>query len=111
MQTGKLTVAQLTGASKPVTTPSPSAIAKPAPTPKPGTFVVTSISLGHPSYAIINGISRTEGAPVEAKGVTGWKVSRITDGGILLMNGSAVYPIRLSLPDIRPLNDSLRPLN
>jgi len=116
LQTGRLTVAQLTGAAQAAATPSPAAhavpaAAPPAPTPKPGTFVLSSISLGHPSYAIINGVARTEGAPVTAPGVTGWKLSRIMEGGILLMSGTTVFPIRLTVPDIRPLDDNLHPLN
>lgn len=85
--------------------------AAPAPPLKPDTFVVTSISIGQPSFAIINGTSRVEGDPVEAPGATGWKVKRITDGEVLLQNGSTITTIPLSAPGIKPLDDQLHPLN
>ena len=78
---------------------------------KPNTFVVTSISLGEPSFAIINGRSLIVGDPVAAPGVTGWKVSRIVDGAVLLQNGSTFTSLPLSLPGIKPLDDQLHPLN
>jgi len=83
----------------------------PVPPLKPGAFVVTSISLGRPSIAIINGISHMEGDPLKAPGVTGWKVKRIVDGGIWLQNGAAVASIPLTLPGLKPLDDQLHPLN
>jgi len=78
---------------------------------KPNTFVVTSISLAQPSFAIINGQSRTVGDPVAAPGVTGWKVMRIVDGTVLLQNGPTVASLPLSLPGIKALDDQLHPLN
>jgi hypothetical protein len=81
------------------------------PAPKAGTFVVTAISLGQPSFAIVNGKSRIEGDPVEAPGVTGWKVKQIVDGAVYLQNGATVTSIPLSLPGIKPLDDKLQPLN
>ena len=73
--------------------------------------MVTSISLGEPSFAIINGRSLIVGDPVAAPGVTGWKVSRIVDGAVLLQNGSTFTSLPLSLPGIKPLDDQLHPLN
>jgi hypothetical protein len=89
--------------------PAPSAA--PVPPLKPGTFVVSSISIGAPSFAIINGISRVEGDPVEAPGVTGWKVRLIVDGAVVLQNGSTLTSLPLSTPGIQPLDDQLKPLN
>jgi len=85
--------------------------ATPVPPLKPDAFVVTSISMGQPSIAIINGTSRVEGDPVEAPGVTGWKVSRIVDGAVVFQNGSALATVLLSTPGLNPLNDQLHPLN
>jgi len=78
---------------------------------KPNAFVVTSISLGQPSYAIINGQSRTEGDALTAPGVTGWKVRQIADGVVSVQNGSTVTALGISTPGIKPLNDELHPLN
>jgi hypothetical protein len=78
---------------------------------KAGAFVVTSISLGQPSIAIINGTSHAEGDPIEAPGVTGWKVMRIGDGTVWVQNGSTVAALPLTLPGIKPLDDELHPLN
>ena len=92
--------------------PAASSVRAPAIAPlKPGAFVVTSISLGQSSFAIINGKSRLEGDPIEAPGVTGWKVKRIVDGAVWVQNGSVVTPLPLSTPGIKPLDDQLRPLN
>jgi hypothetical protein len=89
--------------------PAPSAM--PVPALKPDAFVVTSISLGQPSIAIINGTSRVEGDPVEAPGLTGWKVRQIEDGAVVLQNGSTLATLPLSTPGIKPLDDELHPLN
>jgi hypothetical protein len=78
---------------------------------KPGAFVVTSISIGQPSFAIINGRSRSEGDALEAPGVTGWSVARITEEAVLVRNGSTYASLPLSTPDMKPLDDSLKPLN
>lgn len=92
-----------------------SAIAIPVAIPvaalKQDTFVVSSISLGQTGFAIINGQSRVEGDPVDAPGVTGWKVKRIGDGMVWLQNGSTLTSIPLSTPGIKPLDDQLHPLN
>ena len=85
--------------------------AKPIAPPKEGTFVVSSISLGQPSIAIINGQSRVQGDPVEAAGVTGWTVSQITEDAVVLRNGVTLASIPLATPGIKPLNDELHPLN
>jgi hypothetical protein len=77
----------------------------------PASFVVTSISLGQPSYAIINGTSHAVGDAVEAPGVTGWKVARIVDGTVWLQNGATFAALPLSTPGIKPLDDTLHPLN
>lgn len=95
----------------------PGAGAKTAPTPvpapplKPDAFVVTSISIGQPSFAIINGTSRLQGDPVDAPGVTGWKVRQILDDSVILQNGSTLATLPLSAPGIKPLDDQLHPLN
>jgi hypothetical protein len=83
----------------------------PVPAPAAGTFVVTSISIGQPSFAIINGTSRVAGDPVEAPGATGWTVKQIVDGAVILQNGSTLTTIPLSTPGIKPLDDDLHPLN
>jgi len=98
-----------TKALAPHAAPAPSAA--PIPPLKPDTFVVTSISLGQPSIAIINGSSHVEGDPVEAPGVTGWKVRQIVDGAVVLQNGSTLATLPLSTPGIKPLDDELHPLN
>jgi len=95
----------------PVTNAVQAVAALVAPSLPPDTFVVSSISIGQPSFAIINGVSRVEGDPVEAPGVTGWKVRQITEDAVLLQNGSTVTPVPLSAPGIQPLDDSLKPLN
>lgn len=78
---------------------------------QPGTFVVTSISLTEPSFAIINGISRAVGAPLEAPGVTGWKVARIMDGSVVVQNGATYTTLPLTTPEMKALDDNLKPLN
>ena len=107
--------AQASAAPSPVfhSAPAPSAVpaAPPVAPLNPGAFVVTSISIGQPSFAIINGTSRVEGDPVEAPGVTGWKVRQIVDGAVVLQNGSTVASVPLSTPGIKPLDDALHPLN
>ena len=77
----------------------------------PAAFVVTSISLGQPSFAIINSASYTVGDSVAAPGVTGWKVKTIMDGTVLLQNGAAFTTLQLTTPGIKPLDDDLHPLN
>jgi hypothetical protein len=84
---------------------------KPAEPPKPGTFVVTSISLSQPSFAIINGKARFVGDNVEVPGATGWKVSQIADGFVYLQNGTTFTTLPLNTPSIKPLDDQLKPLN
>lgn len=90
---------------------APAPAASPVPLFKPDTFVVTSISMGDPSFAIINGVSRTVGDPVEAPGVTGWKVRQIGNGKVWFQNGSSVESVALTAPGLNPLNDQLHPLN
>jgi hypothetical protein len=85
--------------------------APPVPPLKPDTFVVTSVSVGQPSFAIINGISHAEGDPLTAPGVTGWKVHRILDDSVLLQNGKTFASVPLSTPGMKPLDDTLHPLN
>jgi hypothetical protein len=92
-------------------TKAPAAPVAPVAPLKPDAFVVTSISLGQPSFAIINGKSRTVGDPVEAPGATGWKVKQIIDGAVWLQNGAALASLPLSTPGIKPLDDQLHPLN
>jgi len=110
LQSGKLTLGQFSHAAHAAVSAVAPAPAK-VPPPPAGTFVVTSILLGQPSIAIINGKSQAEGAAVDAPGVTGWKVSRILDGVVWMKNGVTLAPIPLTLPGIKPLDDSLRPLN
>jgi len=86
--------------------PAPSVV-----TLDPNTFVVTSISIGQPSFAIINGTAKVVGDAVEASGVTGWKVSQIEDGTVWLQNGASLAALHLSTPGIKALDDNLRPLN
>ena len=90
---------------------APTPAAAPVPPLKPDTFVITSISVGQPSFAIINGVSRVEGDAVEAPGVTGWKVRLIVDGAVVLQNGSTLTSLPLTTPGIKPLDDQLHPLN
>ncbi len=85
--------------------------AAPVPPLNPKAFTVTSISIGQPSIAIINGVSRVAGDPVEAPGVTGWKVRQILDDAVILQNGATQATLPLSTPGINPLNDQLHPLN
>jgi len=117
VNSGKLNLNKYLSLSKP-----PAQVAAPAAVPvaapaapvaplKPDAFVVTSISLGQPSIAIINGTSRIEGDPIEAPGVTGWKVKRIVDGAVWLQNGATVASLPLTLPGIKALDDNLHPLN
>jgi hypothetical protein len=94
-----------TVAVKPAPAPAP------VPTPKPDAFVVTSISLGQPSFAIINGVSHVEGDSLEAPGVSGWKVHQIVDGAVILQNGATTATIPETTPGLKPLNDDLHPLN
>jgi hypothetical protein len=105
--------AQAAGAplAAPVATGARAPAAAPVAALNPGTFVVTSISIGQPSFAIINGTSRVEGDAVEAAGVAGWKVKQIVDGAVVLQNGSTVASVPLSTPGIKPLDDSLHALN
>ena len=78
---------------------------------KPGAFIVTSISLSPPAFAIINGRSRIVGDPVEAPGVIGWKVARVMDGAVILQNGGSFATLPLTAPGLKPLDDELKPLN
>jgi hypothetical protein len=121
VQSGKISLHQILPIQKaPVQASAPKAApsapraaptAVPVPPLKPDTFIVTSISIGQPSFAIINGISRVEGDPVQAPGVTGWKVSRVLENAVLLQNGSAFASLPLSTPGLKPLDDALHPLN
>lgn len=87
-------------------------VATPAvPPPSPGTFVVTSISIGQQSFAIINGTSHSVGDAVAAPGAAGWSVRQITEDGVVLQNGATLATIPLSTPGLKPLNDNLKPLN
>ena len=106
VESGKLSLNKFFNAPK-----SAAIAAPPVPAPKAGTFVVTSISMGQSSFAIINGKSRVEGDPVEAPGVLGWKVSRITDDAVWLKNGSTLTALPLTMPGMKPLDDTLHPLN
>ncbi|HEX4083745.1 MAG TPA: hypothetical protein VHY22_02450 [Chthoniobacteraceae bacterium] len=90
------------------------AVAHAASTPAPlkaGAFVVTSISVGRPSYAIINGVSHAEGDTLSAPGATGWRVRRIDDAVVWVQNGMTVTSIPLTTMALKPLNDTLHPLN
>jgi hypothetical protein len=92
-------------------------VSKPAPAAPPvpplntAALAVTSISMGEPSFAIINGVSRTVGDSVDAPGAPGWKIKAITEGTVLLQNGTSVATLQLSDPGLKPLNDDLHPLN
>ncbi|MGA3169935.1 MAG: hypothetical protein ABSE62_02880 [Chthoniobacteraceae bacterium] len=115
IQSGKISVNGLFKAAK-TAAPSiaaalPSFHMAPVMPPKPGTFTVTSISLGQPSYAIINGQSRTVGDPAPAPGVFGWKVGRIEDGRVWLQNGATWFAVPLTEPGLKPLDDTLNPVN
>lgn len=103
--------AAATTATNPKAHGSPAPSATPAPAFKPDTFIVTSISIGEPSFAIINGISRVVGDHVEAPGAAGWKVRQIVDGAVVLQNGPTLVSLPLSAPGIKPLDDVLHPLN
>jgi hypothetical protein len=83
----------------------------PSPTLPAGTFTVSSISVGNPSFAIINGTAKVAGDAVEANGVTGWSVRQITESTVVLQNGSGVAELPLTSPGLNPLNDKLNPLN
>lgn len=93
------------------------ALVKPAPSAPPvpplntAAFVVTSISLGQPSFAIINGASRTVGDSVDGPGAVGWKIKAIMEGTVLLQNGTSFATLTLTDPGLKPLNDDLHPLN
>jgi hypothetical protein len=82
-----------------------------APPPKPDAFVVTTISLGQPSIAIINGVSHAEGDILNAPGAKGWRVRKIMDGAVILQNGTTLATIPGSFPSLKPLDDQLHPLN
>jgi hypothetical protein len=101
----------LVSAANPKAHGSPAPSATPAPAFKPDTFIVTSISIGQPSFAIINGTSRVVGDHVEAPGVAGWKVRQIIDGAVVLQNGPTLVSLPLTTPGIKPLDDALHPLN
>jgi hypothetical protein len=103
--------APVAAAAAPAPHVAPAATPAPVPPLKPDTFVVTSISIGAPSFAIINGTSRVEGDPVEAPGVTGWRVRQIVDGAVVLQNRSTLATLPLSTPGFKPLDDELHPLN
>jgi hypothetical protein len=119
IQSGKISVNSLVKTAKEtaksaaptITSALPSFHTAPVMPPKPGTFTVTSISLGQPSYAIINGQSHAVGDPVQAPGVFGWKVGRIDDDRVWLQNGSTWSAVPLTEPGLNPLNDTLHPLN
>jgi hypothetical protein len=75
------------------------------------TFVVSSISIGNPSIAIINGISRVKGDLVETDSVKGWTVRQIRENAVVLQNAATLETIPLSTPELNPLDDTLKPLN
>jgi len=114
LQSGKLSLNQYFNVPKPVVVaqaaPHPAAPIA-VPPPKAGAFLITSISLGASSFAIINGKSRVQGDPVEAPGVTGWKVNQIVEGGVRLQNGATIVLVPVSEPGLKPLDDQLHPLN
>jgi len=115
IQSGKISTNRLFKAAKAAAPSIASALpalhTAPVMPPKAGTFTVTSISLGQPSYAIINGQSHAVGDPVQAPGVSGWKVGRIDDDRVWLQNGSTWSAVPLTEPGLNPLNDTLHPLN
>ena len=108
-QSGKLSLTMFS--KKPGLAGTASATVATVPPPKDGTFVVTTISVGQPSFAIINGTSHVEGDALEAPGVTGWKVRQIEDGAVVVQNGATLASLPLSTPGIKPLDDELHPLN
>jgi len=90
------------------------AAATSVPVPKsfpPDTFVVTSISLGNPSYAIINGFSYETDEEVNSNTAKGWFIRQITENSVILQNGDSIETVPLSTPKLQPLNDTLQPLN
>jgi hypothetical protein len=102
------TVAKVRPAAAPV------GAATPIPAPKsfpPDTFVVTSIAYGNPSYAIINGFSYENGQEVKNDSVKGWIIRQITENSVILQNGDSLETVPLSTPKLKPLDDTLQPLN
>jgi len=107
-----LNAPKVAGHATPLPAPSVSKVpSTPAVPPKAGTFVVTSISLTPPSFAIINGVSRVEGDPVDSTGTSGWKVRRIMDDSVVLQNGATFASLPVTTPGLKPLDDQLHPLN
>jgi hypothetical protein len=93
---------------------APVAAAVPIAAPKsfpPDTFVVTSIAIGSPSYAIINGFSYEIGQTVNSDTAKGWFIRQITGNSVVLQNGDSVETVPLSTPKLKPLDDTLQPLN
>jgi hypothetical protein len=99
------------GAPGSLAKPVNAALALIAPTFPPDTFVVSSISIGNPSFAIINGVSRFKDSLVETDTVKGWTVRTITENSVVLQNGRTLKTIPLSAPKLKPLDDTLQPLN
>jgi len=114
-QTGNLALPWLnlhtTASGNHFTSVAPSAPSAPVPPLKTESYVVTSISIGQPSIAIINGKSRAEGDPLDETEAKGWIIKRITEDAVLVQNGSATATLPLSSPDLKPLDDTLHPLN
>jgi hypothetical protein len=94
----------------PPSAPAPSVPAAPKSFP-PKTFVVSSISIGNPSFAIINGVSYTKDKEVQSDTVKGWIVRQITENSVILQNGDTAETVPLNSPDLKPLDDTLQPLN
>jgi hypothetical protein len=90
---------------------APSQAATPIPPPPPGTFIVTSLSAGPSGFAIINGHSYGVGDAVADPGASGWTIREIEDGDVILQNGATVTAIPLTDPGLKPLDDTLHPLN
>lgn len=104
----------------PATAPAQAAtaavVAKPSPPPlptafPPDTFVVSSISIGQPSFAIINGISRVKNELVETDKVKGWTVRQINGDSVVLQNDGVLETVPLNTPKFNALDDTLKPLN
>lgn len=83
----------------------------PAETIPQGAAVVTSIGLAEPRFAIINGVARSVGDDVPLPGATGWRVARIADGAVTLQKGRSYAVVEVTTPGVKPLDDSLKPLN
>jgi len=109
MQSGRLSLDMMLGRKPAHVTAA--AAAKPTPPPpvplKAGAFAVTSISVGRQSYAIINGVSHTQGDRLDAPDAKGWWVRRIDPTVVWLQNQLTVTSVPLTDTGLKPLDDTL----